>query len=57
MVTKKKKIKKEKYRFQISKTPPPAGAAWFVVHTYSGHEQRVVKALKQRVKTMRFLRQ
>jgi len=50
---KKKKKKKEEYRFLIGKSKPSFRAAWFVVHTYSGHEYRVVKALKQRVKTMR----
>jgi len=49
---KKKKAKKEKYRFLISKKEPPAKAAWYVVHTYSGHEYRVIEALKQRVKVM-----
>jgi len=49
---KKKRRKKEEYRFLIGKSKPPFRAAWFVVHTYSGHEYRVVKALKQRVKTM-----
>jgi len=56
MASKKKKktggIKKGEYRFKISKKKPPAEAKWFVIHTYSGHEQRVVKALRQRVKTM-----
>lgn len=27
-------------------------ARWYVVHTYSGHEDRVAQALKQRVETM-----
>jgi len=48
----KKKSKKEEFRFLISKQAPSTRAAWYVVHTYSGHEHRVVKALKQRVKTM-----
>ncbi|MFC2025550.1 transcription termination/antitermination NusG family protein, partial [Chloroflexota bacterium] len=25
---------------------------WFVVHTYSGHEERVKKTLEQRIKLM-----
>lgn len=29
-----------------------AKAKWYVVHTYSGHEQKVAHALKQRVATM-----
>ncbi len=28
------------------------GAKWFIVHTYSGHEDKVAKSLKQRVETM-----
>ncbi len=47
-----KKIKKADYRFQISDLKPSVRSAWFVVHTYSGHEHRVVEALKQRVATM-----
>jgi len=46
------KIKKQKNRFVISKETPPLKAAWFVIHTYSGHEYKVVAALKQRVETM-----
>ena len=37
-------------------TPPqpqiPDAAKWYVVHTYSGHENKVATALKQRVETM-----
>jgi len=47
-----KKIKKSEYRFKISEAKPSVRANWFVVHTYSGHEHRVVEALKQRVGTM-----
>jgi transcriptional antiterminator NusG len=31
---------------------PPDNAMWYVVHTYSGHENKVAHALKQRVETM-----
>ncbi|MBI2616604.1 transcription termination/antitermination factor NusG [Candidatus Gottesmanbacteria bacterium] len=31
--------------------PKPPGQ-WFVVHTYSGHENKAAEALKQRIKTM-----
>lgn len=48
----KKTSKKDKYQFQLSPQKPGRGAAWFVVHTYSGHEYKAVTALKQRVKTM-----
>ena len=30
----------------------PDEAKWYVVHTYSGHENKVATALKQRVETM-----
>lgn len=29
-------------------------AKWYIVHTYSGHEDRVVKSLKQRVQSLGF---
>jgi len=32
----------------------PADAKWYIVHTYSGHENKVAKSLKQRVETMGF---
>jgi transcription termination/antitermination protein NusG len=37
------------------KTPrvAPANAKWYVVHTYSGHENKVSANLKQRVETMK----
>ena len=47
-----KKKKKDKYRFLISKEPASLSAAWYVIHTYSGHEYKVVQALKQRIDTM-----
>jgi len=44
--------KKKKIRYQIGDQEAPIGAKWYVVHTYSGHEYKVTKALNQRVKTM-----
>lgn len=32
----------------------PEGAKWFIVHTYSGHENKVAKSLRQRAETMGF---
>src|SRR3989344_3362115 len=29
-------------------------AKWYIVHTYSGHEDRVVKSLRQRVQSLGF---
>ncbi|RJR15400.1 transcription termination/antitermination protein NusG [Candidatus Microgenomates bacterium] len=38
---------------ETPKTPQaPDNALWYVVHTYSGHENKVAHALKQRVETM-----
>ncbi len=33
---------------------PIDGAKWYIVHTYSGHEDKVAKNLKQRVESMGF---
>ncbi len=33
----------------------PDNARWYIVHTYSGHEDKVAKSLKQRVETMGFV--
>ncbi|MFH1601514.1 MAG: transcription termination/antitermination protein NusG [Candidatus Shapirobacteria bacterium] len=46
------RIKKSEYRFKISEKPASCRALWFVIHTYSGHEHRVVEALKQRTASM-----
>lgn len=32
----------------------PVNAKWYIVHTYSGHEDKVARSLKQRVETMGF---
>lgn len=32
----------------------PETAKWYIVHTYSGHEEKVARTLKQRVETMGF---
>ncbi len=50
-----KDLKKES-RFFFSKDgdkkTAPENAHWYVIHTYSGHEYRVIKGLKQRLRTM-----
>ena len=33
---------------------PSDNAKWYIVHTYSGHENKVAKSLKQRVESMGF---
>src|SRR5436190_23555946 len=39
----------------VADTKPvaPANARWYVVHTYSGHENKVSANLKQRIETMK----
>ena len=32
----------------------PSDARWYIVHTYSGHEDKVARSLKQRVQTLGF---
>jgi transcriptional antiterminator NusG len=53
---KKAKINKRKARpaanHIIIKKSKDKRAKWFVVHTYSGHENKVAAMLKQRIKTM-----
>lgn len=36
-----------------AKPTVPANAKWYVVHTYSGHENKVAANLKQRIETMK----
>lgn len=38
---------------EVPKKPAPANARWYVVHTYSGHENKVAATLKQRIETMK----
>jgi len=49
---KKKKVNKKEENHIIIKKSDDKNARWFVVHTYSGHEQRVAYQLKQRVESM-----
>jgi len=44
---------KNKAVLLTSDNPIPESAKWFVVHTYSGHENKVATTLKQRVDTMK----
>jgi transcriptional antiterminator NusG len=39
--------------YTTSDSPIPETAKWYVVHTYSGHENKVAATLKQRVDTMK----
>lgn len=39
----------------LAEKPKPANdGKWYIVHTYSGHEERVAKAIHQRVESMGF---
>lgn len=52
-VTKLKKKKDPKqFIFKLSNSKPGIKAAWYVINTYSGHEYKVIDALKLRIKTM-----
>lgn len=46
------KVKSEEQKLENTKPDVP-GARWYVVHTYSGHENRVAATLKQKVETER----
>ncbi len=43
---------KREFQFKLSDQEPSFDAAWFVINTYSGHEYKVIDALKIRIKTM-----
>jgi transcriptional antiterminator NusG len=52
----KKEVKKERKEEATVEEAPreaPANAKWYVVHTYSGHENKVSTNLKQRIETMK----
>lgn len=42
----------DQINIQNQKSTVPDDARWFVLHTYSGHEQKVAAAIKQRVEAM-----
>ena len=46
------KTKKKEFLFKLSSAEPAFDAAWYVVNTYSGHEYKVIDALKTRIKTL-----
>ncbi|MFA4826711.1 MAG: transcription termination/antitermination protein NusG [Candidatus Shapirobacteria bacterium] len=43
---------KKDFLFKLSDASPSIDAAWYVINTYSGHEYKVIDALKTRIKTM-----
>ncbi len=42
----------KKFLFKLSSQEPTPEASWYVINTYSGHEYKVIDALKTRIKTM-----
>lgn len=54
---KKKKAAKKKEKPAdepvVIRTDVPENARWYVVHTYSGHENKVAATLRQRIETMK----
>jgi transcriptional antiterminator NusG len=46
------KTNKKEYLFKLSSQSPSIDAAWYVINTYSGHEYKVIDALKTRIRTM-----
>ncbi len=46
------KTTQKEFLFKLSSREPSFDAAWYVINTYSGHEYKVIEALKTRIKTM-----
>jgi transcriptional antiterminator NusG len=46
------KTNQREFLFKLSSQEPAFDAAWYVINTYSGHEYKVIEALKTRIKTM-----
>jgi len=46
------KTNQKEFLFKLSPIEPTIDAAWYVINTYSGHEYKVIEALKTRIKTM-----
>ncbi len=46
------KTNQKEFLFKLSSQEPSFDAAWYVINTYSGHEYKVIEALKTRIKTM-----
>lgn len=46
------KTNQKQFLFSLSPLKPSIDAAWYVINTYSGHEYKVIDALKIRIKTM-----
>lgn len=46
------KTNQKQFLFDLSPIEPTLDAMWYVINTYSGHEYKVIDALKTRIKTM-----
>jgi transcriptional antiterminator NusG len=46
------KTNKREFLFKLSSQEPSIDAAWYIINTYSGHEYKVIEALKTRIRTM-----
>jgi transcription termination/antitermination protein NusG len=46
------KTNQREFLFKLSPIEPSIDARWYVINTYSGHEYKVIEALKTRIKTM-----
>jgi len=46
------KTKKKEFLFKLSSQEPSFDAAWYGINTYSGHEYKVIDALKTRIRTL-----
>jgi transcriptional antiterminator NusG len=46
------KTNKKEFKFKLSSQEPSVLSQWYVINTYSGHEYKVIEALKRRIKTM-----
>lgn len=49
-----KEVVDEEEKVEIKPSSPSDNARWYIVHTYSGHENKVAKSLHQRVESMGF---
>lgn len=49
-----KEVVEEEKKEQPKPSTPSDNAKWYIVHTYSGHENKVAKSLHQRVESMGF---
>lgn len=50
----KKETNNEEVKKETENSPSQEGAKWFVVHTYSGHENKVAATLKQKIKASNY---